>query len=85
MRGDQLAPLRALNDLIDSARWRENVARFHDWADLEQGYAACATQLDAVRTMLVPQEGHTYTPEAWAFVDAGRIQLYRFGMVEELR
>lgn len=65
-----VAALRALNDLIETGRMLEPVARRVDTNTADQ-LAGSLDRLDAVRTRLV-EEGIDYLDEAWAFVDGGR-------------
>lgn len=81
MRGDIIPAVRALSDLVETARWRENVARFNEQTDLSALYKRLADSLDACRTQAV-LDGDDYAPEAWAFVDAGRAQLARVAILE---
>lgn len=74
MRGDTLLPAKLLSELVHEARWRENVASYNDRPALARQYRATAEQLDAARTSLV-LDGDA--DEAWAFVDAGRLQITR--------
>lgn len=74
MTATTIAATRALSDLVDSARAQaERAARLdHPAARLRH----IVRTLDSARTRLV-QEGIDYLDTAWAFVDAGRVQLAR--------
>lgn len=68
------AALTALSDLVDSARALAARARKKRRADIATRLDGIAERLDATRTRLV-QEGSSYIPTAWVFVDTGRAAL----------
>lgn len=72
--GDELAALDALSDLVETAQaWRDDLhaRRLPGSAGIFDHLAA---QLDLVRARLM-DEHDAYLPEAWAFVDAGRLTI----------
>jgi hypothetical protein len=74
--GTEQACLGALTDLVESARaYRDDAERERRFGTA-QTFEAIAVQLDRVRTRLTEEHG-PYLPEAWAFVDAGRLTLAR--------
>lgn len=76
--------LSALSELVTTARWRQNVARYHEQWDVAGAYEQTALQLDAARTMLVI-DGLDGLDEAWAFIDAGRVHLTELAIAEARR
>ena len=73
-----LAALRALNDLIETGRMLEPVAR-RVCPPAAHELDGTLERLDAVRTRLV-QDGADYLDEAWAFVDGGRRMIAAYGI-----
>lgn len=71
---DERACLRALTDLVDTARHRARVARWKRAPARERHFEGIAHTLDRARTRLV-EDGSDYIEAAWAFVDAARKML----------
>lgn len=63
--------MRALNDLVDSARALGEHARALGEQARSRGLDHMALTLDATRTRLV-QDGIEYLDTAWAIIDAAR-------------
>ena len=68
--------LRALGDLVQTARGDEARTRFFGLDQFADAFADVADTLDRCRTRLV-EEGGDYLDTAWAFLDAGRLTIAR--------
>lgn len=73
----QLDALRALNELVTTARTRGLVAKELGHTKAAFALLSIARDLDAARTCLV-QEGESYLEAAWAFIDTGRKLIARW-------
>jgi hypothetical protein len=75
-QGTATSALRALQDLVDTARTQAEAERVRGYPGTAQRFDILAGGLDAARTSLV-QEGESFLPVAWAYVDSGRLTLAR--------
>lgn len=74
--GDRDAALIALDDLIVTTEGLHARCKARGWIGTAQTMQHIVASLDVVRTKL-ELEGDAYLPEAWAFVDAGRLTIAR--------
>jgi hypothetical protein len=75
--GTEKAALDALTDLVHTARsMRDQAEHDHNLGTMHT-MNSIAVQLDRVRTRLLDEDADDYLPEAWAFVDAGRLTIAR--------
>jgi hypothetical protein len=75
--GPREAALAALTDLVDTARVNRDASEAQGWRMWTQTWSNLADHLDRVRTTLA-QEGDDYLPEAWGYVDSGRLTIARY-------